>query len=65
MTAIPETDKEKVKIFALETIGNLLEVVNDRAEEEKILRSFFVHYAGYGKTEMSSETAAEAINRDR
>ena len=54
-----------MKIFALETIGNLLEVVNDRAEEEKILRSFFVHYAGYGKTEMSSETAAEAINRDR
>ena len=36
--------KEKTKIYALETIGNLLEVINDKGEEEKILRSFFVHY---------------------
>jgi len=27
------TKKEKMKIFALETIGNLLEVVNDKGEE--------------------------------
>ena len=37
-------EKEKAKIFALETIGNLLEVVNDKGEEEKILRSFMTHY---------------------
>ena len=42
----PEEEKEKVKIFALETIGSLLDVVNDKDEEQKILQSFFVHYKG-------------------
>ena len=35
-----------MKIFALETIGSLLDVVNDKDEEQKILQSFFVHYKG-------------------
>ena len=42
-----EADNEKsaVKKYALETIGNLLDMVDDKAEEEKILRSFYIHYS--------------------
>lgn len=50
-----------MKIFALETIGQLLDVVNDKQEEEKILRSFFVHYDGYDSL-MRDTKASDAFS---
>ena len=36
-----------MKLFIVEAIGALVEAINDRKEEEKVLRSFLVHYDGY------------------
>jgi len=41
------TENKQIKLFLVEAIGMLVEAVGNRKEEERILRSFLVHYDGY------------------
>ena len=48
----PDADKvektnKQIKLFIVEAIGALVEAIGNRKEEEKVLRSYLVHYDDY------------------
>ena len=62
--------KRAIKVFTLETIGFLLECIDNKKEEENILRSFYCHYESYhnrsklvsGQSDASVAQAAQKAN---
>ena len=53
-SAVVKDENKSIKLFVMEAIGLLIESVGNRKEEERILRSFLVHYDGYFNGKITS-----------
>ena len=58
------SENNQVKLFVIEAIGALIESIGNQKEEERILRSFLVHYDSYFNNQKSAAAEPEKVMQD-